>query len=408
MFTGELSEVDLTEVRAVRDGWMAVALSTERVDRPAAEAAVHAAYVAAGMEPPAVMVWMDSPLGGTLASAALRGQLRDQIRDQLRGQIRDQLWDQLAGQLERQILDQLGDQLAGQLRGQLERQLGDQLWDQLAGQLRGQLERQLGDQLRDQLAGQLAGQLRGQLERQLGGQLGGQLRGQLAGKLRGQLRDQLADQLADQLNPWSDAYWLAYYACASPQAGLKSDRLASLAAAVRSCGWWWPMRGAAVLTDRPTLIDRDEQGNLHGGSGPALTYADGYVCHFWHGTAVPPDFYEWDITRVLQERNAEVRRCGVERIGWDAVIDRLELVAEAPDPGNTPHTLRLYDMGAEFADLYKSPARILVCQNASLDRGGHRRTFGLPVPAHHTDPVSAAAELFGVPVAAYRALERAT
>ena len=352
MFTGELSEVDLTEVRAVRDGWMAVALSTERVDRPAAEAAVHGAYVAAGMEPPAVMVWMDSPLGGTLASAALRGQLRDQIRDQLWGQ--------------------------------------------------------LGDQLRDQLAGQLAGQLRGQLERQLGGQLGGQLRGQLAGKLRGQLRDQLADQLADQLNPWSDAYWLAYYACASPQAGLKSDRLASLAAAVRSCGWWWPMRGAAVLTDRPTLIDRDEQGNLHGESGPALTYADGYVCHFWHGTAVPPDFYEWDITRVLQERNAEVRRCGVERIGWDAVIDRLELVAEAPDPGNTPHTLRLYDMGAEFADLYESPARILVCQNASLDRGGHRRTFGLPVPAHHTDPVSAAAELFGVPVAAYRALERAT
>jgi len=168
------------------------------------------------------------------------------------------------------------------------------------------------------------------------------------------------------------------------------------------------MRGAAVLTDRPTLIDRDGQGNLHGESGPALTYADGYACHFWHGTAVPPDFYEWDITRVLQERNAEVRRCGVERIGWDAVIDRLELVAEAPDPGNTPHTLRLYDMGAEFADLYESPARILVCQNASLDRGGRRRTFGLPVPAHHTDPVSAAAELFGVPVAAYRALERAT
>ena len=380
MFTGELSEVDLTEVRAVRGGWMSVALSTERVDRPAAEAAVRAAYVAAGMEPPAVMVWMDSPLGGTLASAALRGQLRDQIRDQLWGQLERQLRDQLRGQLAGQILDQLGDQLRDQLR------------DQLAGQL----------------AGQLRGQLRGQLAGQLAGQLGGQLEGQIRGQLAGQIRDQLWDQLAGQLNSWSDAYWLAYYACASPQAGLKSDRLASLAAAVRSCGWWWPMRGAAVLTDRPTLIDRDGQGNLHGESGPALTYADGYACHFWHGTAVPPDFYEWDITRVLQERNAEVRRCGIERIGWDAVIDRLELVAEAPDPGNAPHALRLYDMGAEFADLYESPARILVCHNASLDKGGHRRVFGLPVPAHHTDPVSAAAELFGVPVAAYRALERAT
>ena len=308
MYAGTLTEADLARIHAVRDESMRVGLSTDRCDRPKAEAAVRAAYVAAGLPEPELAIWMDSPLGGAVACSALKG---------------------------------------------------GQLWDQLGDQLRGQL----GDQLR--------GQLRGQLDNM------------------------------------SDAYWLAYYTCALPHAELASARLDALAAAVKEAGWWWPMKGAVVLCDRPTAIHRDPRGELHHDSGPAMTYADGYAVHAWHGVRVPEDFWTWGTTRALSEANAEVRRCAIERIGWDAVTDRMALVSECDDPGNPGQVLRLYDLG-EFADLYDNPARILVCANASLDRGGRRRVFGLPVPARHDDPVVAAADLFGVPVAAYRGLERAS
>ena len=336
MYAGTLTEADLARIHAVRDESMRVGLSTDRCDRPKAEAAVRAAYVAAGLPEPELAIWMDSPLGGAVACAALKG---DQLWGQLWGQLRGQLW----GQLRDQLWGQLGDQLRGQLRGQL----GDQLW----------------------------------------GQLG--------------------DQLRDQLDNMSDAYWLAYYTCALPHAELASARLDALAAAVKEAGWWWPMKGAVVLCDRPTAIHRDPRGELHHDSGPAMTYADGYAVHAWHGVRVPEDFWTWGTTRALSEANAEVRRCAIERIGWDAVTDRMALVSECDDPGNPGQVLRLYDLG-EFADLYDNPARILVCANASLDRGGRRRVFGLPVPARHDDPVVAAADLFGVPVAAYRGLERAS
>jgi len=120
---------------------------------------------------------------------------------------------------------------------------------------------------------------------------------------------------------------------------------------------------------------------------------------------VPEDFWTWDLSRVLAERNAEVRRCGIERHGWDAVTDRLTLVDEADDPGNPGQRLELYDLGADLADLYPEPARILLCTNGTVERDGTRRRFGLPVPATHTDPVAAAADLYGWPVEAYRRLE---
>ena len=102
----------------------------------------------------------------------------------------------------------------------------------------------------------------------------------------------------------SDAYWLAYYTCALPHAELASARLDALAAAVKEAGWWWPMKGAVVLCDRPTAIHRDPRGELHHDSGPAMTYADGYAVHAWHGVRVPEDFWTWGTTRALSEADA--------------------------------------------------------------------------------------------------------
>ena len=53
---------------AVRDEWLAIGLSTEPADRAEAEAGVAEAYRAAGMEPPEIVVWVDSPMAGAIAA----------------------------------------------------------------------------------------------------------------------------------------------------------------------------------------------------------------------------------------------------------------------------------------------------------------------------------------------------
>ncbi len=165
-------------------------------------------------------------------------------------------------------------------------------------------------------------------------------------------------------------------------------------------------RCIVAISDRPLQISRDPLGRSHGNTGPAASWADGWQFNTWHGTAVPPDFYSWDVKRALAEKNAEVRRCAIEYLGWDTVTDRMRLIASCDDPGNPGQVLSLYDP-AGLGRLYDEPALILLCSNASLDKGGHRRRFGLPVEAHHTDPVAAAASLFNIDPTLYRGLARA-
>ena len=336
-YDGTLTDEHLALIAAQRDRWMTEGLSTRRADRPAAEAAVARAYVAAGLTPPESFIWADSPASGVVARAVLRGQLG--------GQLRRQLWGQLWGQL------------GGQLWGQL----GDQLWGQL------------GDQL------------------------------------RGQLRGQLGGQLGLEISAWWDAYWLAYYTCALPFADLEaSPRLDALATVCEEAGWWWPMHGAVVLTDRPTTINRDKEGRLHSGDGPTLAYADGYELYSWHGTRVPADLIGgWTIPQIVAERNTEVRRCAVERMGWDVFLAEADatLVAEADDPGNSPHTLRLYDLPDYLDDAFSEPARIVLCTNGSAERDGTRHRYGITVRKRFNDPVAAMADTYGVATEVYRQLE---
>jgi hypothetical protein len=78
------------------------------------------------------------------------------------------------------------------------------------------------------------------------------------------------------------------------------------------------------------------------------------------------------------------------------------------DPGNPGQVLRLYELPEQLRGLYHQPARILVVSNASPDRDGRRRVFGLPVPADVPDALSAVAATFDVSPAEYAALARAT
>ena len=238
-------------------------------------------------------------------------------------------------------------------------------------------------------------------------QVRGQVRAQVRDQVRAQVWAQVRAQVGDAMWGQHEAGYLGW--CDAMQLiGVNLD-VEGLSTVARNAGWWWPMRDTVILTDRPDTLHRDPQGRLHCETGPALRYRDGWAIHAIHGVRVPADLIEqgWDADRVLSERNAEVRRAAIELTGWDRFIADagLTLVASAPDPGNPPHELELYDLPDRLRDMYDDQARILICTNGSVEPDGTRRRYGLPVPAHHNDPVAAAADLYGWPVEAYRRLE---
>jgi hypothetical protein len=148
---------------------------------------------------------------------------------------------------------------------------------------------------------------------------------------------------------------------------------------------------------------------LHCEDGPALTFRDGWEVYSWHGTRVPRGLImgEWSTSDILREENAEIRRCAIERMGWDRFVAEAELSQVGDtleDPGNPGQTIALYDVPEQ---IYDEAVRVLLCTNATVESDGTRRRFGLTVPANINDPISAAAWTFDVDPETYRQLARA-
>src|SRR5690606_10609073 len=99
----------------------------------------------------------------------------------------------------------------------------------------------------------------------------------------------------------------------------------------------------------------------------------------------------------------------IEKYGWAEYLSDLGVVPidSAPDPGNPGQFLELFDLPPK-TQFYREPVRLLVMRNASLDRGGVRRTYAETVPADMPDALTAAAWQFGRTPEEYARLERAT
>ncbi|MEV0968365.1 DUF6745 domain-containing protein [Microtetraspora glauca] len=323
-FTGVFTEEHETLVAGVCDEWTESGLSTEPVDRRAAEQAVREAYTASRLEPPGRIVWAGSPAGclraclddDTLGRPRLAEtpspELVSGLRRELRRRYRSNPWRELEDQLARRLHDELGAELWDELRTQIGSRIREPLWNRLRVRLRGHVLSRLSAQ-----------------PSVLCGHLGG-------------VQD-----------IWRDAHWMALYTCALQIAKMRDGRLETLVDATRRLGWWIPSGDGVILSERPTVLRRDELERLHCATGPALSWRDGYALHAWHGTPVP----EWVVkgpTReaIRDEDDPEIRRCAIESFGWERYIREsgLPLVAEIEDPRDPGSRLALYDLPEHVLD----------------------------------------------------------
>src|ERR1700677_2066697 len=167
-----LTPEQLAMLPGIRDEWLAHGLSTDIADRPAAEAGIRAAYQAAGLEPPRVIIWAGSPWTGVIAKILApsiigrHAQVYAQVYAQVRAQVYAQVGDQVYAQVYAQVRAQVGAQVRDQVRAQVGAQVGAQVYAQVGDQVGDQVGAQVGAQVYAQVDDQVGAQVRAGLREQ--------------------------------------------------------------------------------------------------------------------------------------------------------------------------------------------------------------------------------------------------
>jgi hypothetical protein len=121
-----------------------------------------------------------------------------------------------------------------------------------------------------------------------------------------------------------DAGWLSFYDYFSEVCGLDLQTIRPLIEMSKRVGWFVPLDGACIVSDRPTALHRNSRGALHCTTGPAVEYGDGYSVFALNGvrfdTALATEFItkpraKVDRKAVLGIKNVEQRGEVIKMLG---------------------------------------------------------------------------------------------
>ena len=266
------NDAQLTE--GTRQRWLGHLYTTAPADRPLAEAGVRDMYIAAEMQPPGRILWLDSP-----AEAAWTVMLLDAQRDTLMRRIVEAIEK---SRVSRERLAAVRAAVAKAANASWEavaQSAGQPLWGQGANpqasfqlpltlsrvSLWGDPGRAMGKFFEDPLFMAEAG-LYGLFGRALGGG---------------------ADTTF--LRAITHAYnflWMAMDE-EKTQGASPPPFLEPAWHVARAAGPWWAFSRLALLTERPAELHRNAAGQPSRGDGPAILYRNGWKIYAWNGGSMP-------------------------------------------------------------------------------------------------------------------------
>ena len=338
----------------VRQEWLDLVFkSTEPLDEVAAKAGINRLYAFAELPAP-MIITLNSPLGCQFAANMIGDILKNITEGK---QLGDQVWNQVGIQVGIQVKAQVLDQVEARVLDQVEARVKDQVWDQVGYQVEDQVRDQVGDQVWAQTRYQVEAQARDQVWDQVGFQVRDQIWDQIRYQVEVQVGDPFRNQVRDQVEAlignqkcyataWCDLLYDAdfgsFYSYFKKIGVVNHPHFDEYVHYLRS-GVFYSifLQGVAFVCGRPEYIKRDDSNRLHSADGPAIKWADGYANYCWHGVTIPAKLVDApdEITKedLIQEDNAEVRRCYMEALGTERFFELLDVemvdMAALGEPG---------------------------------------------------------------------------
>ncbi|MBZ0189364.1 MAG: hypothetical protein K8F91_24175 [Candidatus Obscuribacterales bacterium] len=306
--------------------WLKFADCTDPIDRDLVRGAVETAYKITGLEPPERIVFLDSPLAGSLAAGLLRSKYKSAF-----SRVVAKPTDFMTHRFWRKVADS-----------------GNYEWWSGVTSTLGGYSRQFSLRVAQPINWAISFQLTASA-----GRLPADDRQVLSYEAMNTIFSQIKAELPEDDHPvfvqlqrdgyqgsgmFTHASDQSRWSCTfgshdlerlemldfANSSGMKLTDLKGLVLMARRCGWWWPFEGLCIVTGRPTVLKVDEGGRLHNDLGTAVEYKDGFSIYARHGAFVPKRVIDFAFNKsafaIDQERNVNVRNHMIDIYGMEKYV----------------------------------------------------------------------------------------
>ena len=424
----KLTAEHLSILEEMRTHWRNVGLSPFDSNKSNALEGLNLAYRAAGLNPPGIVIWLNSPRAGATAIRLLKSDLEwpaslepsqkavwDEVWKQSVHQVEwligtarwDEVRQRLKKEAEQRGLEKHGLYIEKSVKEDFDERVGIWIWRYLrqnAGAstfsaIRTDVEQGVQARVKAQVLPKVLEEVYQELvppiRQQVWGAIGEPVRQMITvnnGILAGR-------QTLECSFGHLDCDWIAFYQFLAALGVSGIEPLEGMKKLAESCGWWWPYEKICFATGRPLELHRDNRGRLHNETRMAIRYADGWGFYAWHGIIVPEYVILLSEPITLEmihaEPNIEVRRVLIERFGLENYLKQGSVKKIHNDQCGT-----LYSMSLRSDE----PIFVVHVVNSTPEPDGTYKQYFLRVPPSMTRAREAVAWTFGLTIDEYMPL----
>jgi hypothetical protein len=413
--------------------WTAIGLCTDPADRPKAEIAINKCYQLAGLTPPKKIVWCDSPLSqaithsilkdekiqkelqvkfktqsvrasvrdsvwtsvwasvGDSVGASVKDSVRDSVGASVGASVKDSVWASVRASVRDSVWTSVGASVGTSVKDSVRDSVGDSVKDSVWTSVWASVGDSVGASVRDSVRASVWDSVRDSV----GASVGASVKDSVWASVRASVRDSVRASVYGQ----HDASWLSFYNYFNKECGLYEETklLDGLIELAESAGWWLPCKDICFVSERHSMLNRDNEGRLHNTNGPAFMYPDGFCGYYYHGVKVP-EFVITEPNKITpqlidQESNIEVRRVMLQIYGEERYLTagNYEVLDEDKDQFGRPRRLLRKQNGED------EPIVKVEVINSSLELDGSYKTYYLSVHPELRPLLSDTERKFGDP-----------
>jgi len=202
--------------------------------------------------------------------------------------------------------------------------IGTNIGDNIRANIRDSIWANIGTNIRDNIRTNIWANIRDSIEDNIRDNIGTNI------------RDSIRKMKLEYIDTYSwcqhDINWIAYYKYFEKYGLLPYDRNFEIFDIwydlACSCGWCYTFENMVFVCEKPSKLYLNNQGRLHNPSGMALEYSDGYGLWMLNGVRVGKELIITPAEKlnpqlVVKEKNAEIRRELVRKIGIERVCQHL-------------------------------------------------------------------------------------
>ena len=357
-----------------RSEWQKRAVSNDDLNVEGVQQAVAQIYMLAGLPPPERLVWLDSPLAGSVAASIFEKTCENLFQ---------KLWNKPVERMTQKLWNDA--KAAGTT----------ELWHDIDLQLKAaplDVAKNIIIPLRAQIASQLGIRFSHQSDPHSTRQVFSEdtwsyILARIEQQLTQEDFDVLSQIVFDKQFAASCAYQSQYCGLGGQDGdnlellsfagvmGMDLPEVRGLIALSRQTNWFWLFDKVCIVTYRPQMLLTDMDGRLNNDFGPAIEYNDGWCVWARKGQFIPERVIRFgdrkNLLDIDREQNVEIRRHLIEIYGVEQYLKDAEAVRIHQD---------------EFGTLYRKdflldePLKMVKVMNATPEPDGSVNWYYLRVP----------------------------